>query len=405
MGFFEPVEFGTEKRKIHRLPQCGACGLYKGCRSPKMPPGGQGDRPILFVGEAPGKTEDKEGEQFVGVSGQKLEDVLYELNFELNDGCKTNAIICRPPKNKMQAEYIEFCRPNLLKTIRRMKPNVIVLLGGKAVRSLVCTEIDSDAVISKWAGWAIPSLEYGAWICPTYHPSHLLREKDPVLNLLFSRHLQQAIGLEHEEVKGLDLEELKRDIERITNPRQAAKRLKDLSKKAGTVAFDYETTGLKPDDKRHWIVAASFCLGGEDTFAVKMNEDLLPLLSRVLRSDRLRKVTQNLKYEERWTRAILGHPVSNWYWDTMLTAHILDNRSGVTGLKFQAYVQFGVPDYNSAVTDYMATREDGLNRMWECPDDILLTYNGLDSLLTYKLMERQRTLMRFKGHLRPRVIL
>ena len=58
------------------IPQCGACGLYKGCKSPKMEPTGNGKRKVLIVGEAPGNEEDRKGIQLIGKSGKRLEDDL-----------------------------------------------------------------------------------------------------------------------------------------------------------------------------------------------------------------------------------------------------------------------------------------------------------------------------------------
>jgi DNA polymerase len=358
-----------------------------------MKPTGEGSRSILFVAEAPGKQEDEEGVQLIGQSGQLLRDVLDRLDCDLDDCIKTNAVICRPEKNKIQELHIESCRPNLLNTIRELKPRVIVLLGGSSVRSLIPTEREEDAVgrAGRWVGWRIPSFEYQAWICPTYHPSYLLRTKDAVLEKMFREHLRQALRLEHKTPHGLDPVILKKQIEIIRSSRDARLRLKDLARSHGTVAFDYETTGLKPDFlPEHRIVACSFCLNGEGTFSFLVDESHHPLMSKVLKNKALRKVGHNLKMEERWTRAMLGHGVRGWFWDSMLASHILDNRGHISSLKFQAFVRFGLADYNKVVAHYIEPNAQGLNRIEECPKEDLLTYNGMDSLLTYKLMRKQR---------------
>lgn len=398
MTFFAPATW-QGKVQQPRLPQCGKCGLWKQCNSPKMKPTGKGLRSILFVAEAPGQKEDEKGTQLVGKTGKHLRKVLRKLGLDLEEAHKTNAVICRPPGNEINDLYIECCRPNLLKTIRELKPKVIVLLGGSSVRSLIPTERDASVGgITRWVGWTIPSHEHQAWICPTYHPSYILRMEDPVLNLQFKQHLKRAIALEDESIPSENLEALKKKIEIITSPRDARLRLKDLSKKKGVLAFDYESTGLKPEnvgDRKHRIVACSWCLNGEDTFAHMVDDDRHHnLMRRILTNARFKKVASNLKNEERWTISKLGVHVANWWWDTMLAAHVLDNRKGITSVKFQAFIHLGIADYDSVVAPYFEdTDADGFNRINEIPPKDLLVYNGLDSLLEYLVMERQRKAM------------
>lgn len=358
-----------------------------------MPPSGDGKRSILFVAEAPSEEEDSQGEHFAGKPGQRLRRDLSRLGVDIDECHKTNAIICHPPGGKPQDLHIDSCRPNLLKTIRERKPNVIVLLGASAVKSLVPTEKDdASGSIKKWAGWRIPSREYQAWICPTFHPSFLLREESPVLDRDFFNHLKRAIKLEGRTIPGESLEELKKRVEIIKSPKQGRLRIKDLSKKKGLCAFDYESNRLKPDDPMARIHAVSFSLEGEDTFSTVVDDDyVMPMLSRALQRKGLHMIASNLKNEERWTIAKMGHGVASWYWDTMLAAHVLDNRPGITSLKFQAYVKFGIANYDGVVAQYFeSTNAEGFNRIAEIPVNELLTYNGLDSLLEFMLMRVQR---------------
>ncbi len=106
MPFFQSSAITPIHPAQMRLPQCGKCGLYRQCQSPKMEPSGRGKRSILFVGEGPGATEDEQGKQFVGKTGRKLRDVLHSLHLELEDCHVTNAIICRPPHNKIEDKQI-----------------------------------------------------------------------------------------------------------------------------------------------------------------------------------------------------------------------------------------------------------------------------------------------------------
>lgn len=396
MGFFKDTSKQNERTLGTHLSHCGGCGLYKKCLSPKMEVSGKGRKKILFVAEAPGKAEDRRGIQLVGEAGQVLREALHDIGEELDDCWKTNAVICRPPENKMESKYIEACRPNLLRTIKKLKPKVIVLLGGSAIRSLISTEWQKDlGGMSRWIGWNIPSHNYG-WVCPTYHPSYILRlGKEKPLTIIFREHLRQAFSLEDVPPPSLTLEALKSEIEIIQSPRLVRLKLRDLAKKEGKIAFDYETTGLKPDGKKHKIISCSICFEQRETFAFMMDNSIKPYLSKVLLSKRLGKVASNMKFEERWTRAKLGHPVENWFWDTMLAAHVIDNRSGITSIKFLSYIYYGIGDYDSHISPYLHSKiANGLNRIDEIDKKELLVYNGLDSLQEFRVMEKQRRILK-----------
>jgi len=103
------------------------------------------------------------------------------------------------------------------------------------------------------------------------------------------------------------------------------------------------------------------------------------------------KIASNLKFEERWTRYFLKHRVRNWDWDTMLAAHVLNNATGITGLKFQAFVQLGQSQYDKHIEPYLkSSKGQHLNRIREIPLKDLLVYNGMDSFLEIKLATLQK---------------
>jgi DNA polymerase len=394
-GFFTET---TLKRTD--LPHCDRCGLFRGCASPKMGVFGEGRRCILVVGEAPGEQEDKRGRPFVGRAGKELREALDKCGVDLDRDCwTTNSIICRPPGNKMNPLYLKSCQPALLGTIEKLKPHVIILLGACAVEQAIQEEWTTGiGQLSKWRGWRIPSSLFNSWVCPTYHPSFVMRSKDvPVIKLFFEQDLAAAIQCEK---KGLSkyetLGELESQVELVTSPAGANARLRDLARDGeGLLAFDYETTGLKPDSPAQRIVSCSFCLNGEETWACPMDENLLEPLRAVLESRSMGKVASNLKFEERWSLAKVGCGVRNWHWDTMQAAHCLDNRPGITSVKFQAFVRLGVGSYETGVAPYLkAKRANGLNRIDQVPLKDLLLYNGLDSLLEYRVMEHQKKEMR-----------
>lgn len=377
------------------VPKCGACGLYKKCESPRMPVSGQGKRKILVIAEAPGADEDKHGTQLIGRAGQYLRSVLRDYGVELDRDCwKTNAIICRPPDNrKPSAKEIDYCRPNLNKTVDELKPRVILLLGDSAVNAAISPMWrENVGAVGRWIGWRIPSQKHKAWLCPTYHPSYILRSEDdtqgPVIKLLFRRHVKNALQLDCEVP---DLGDLKDHIRVMFDTDKAAKNIRKMIQKGGMVSFDYETNRLKPDSHLSEIVCCSVCWRGKRTISYPWAGEAIKATKELLTSD-LPKIGANTKFEDRWSRAKLGVAVENWKWDTVLSAHHLDNRGGISSVKFQALVRLGIPSYDGHIRPYLENcdPETGVNRIKELNQHELLLYCGIDSFVEYKIAECQR---------------
>jgi len=127
-GFFTPLEMNKTKQRLNYSTHCGACGLYKGCHSPKMKFHGKGEKKILVIGEAPGKQEDEANEQFIGKAGKRLRHEFKLCDINLNRDCwKTNAIRCRPPANATpDSKQINYCRPALFAEIKKLKPHYVL---------------------------------------------------------------------------------------------------------------------------------------------------------------------------------------------------------------------------------------------------------------------------------------
>ena len=146
---------------------------------------------------------------------------------------------------------------------------------------------------------------------------------------------------------------------------------------------------MKPEYKGAEIVSCSVS-DGERTIAYPWVGDAITATSKLLKSS-IGKIAANIKFEERWTRCILGHRVRNWDWDTMLAANVLNNARGVAGLKFQAFVNLGQAPYDKHIEPYLKTgKGQQINRIKEIPLKDLLVYNGMDSLLEFKLTALQK---------------
>lgn len=399
-GFFAGSELAASKRPPSTIAKCGACGLYKQCRSPKMPVSGEGRRGVLIVGEAPGKNEDRENLQFVGDAGKLLSDTLRAVGVDFRRDCwVTNAIICRPADNRTPTpKEVEYCRPNLLATLKQLKPKTVICLGGTAVRSVVgYTWKENVGAISRWVGWNIPDRTLNAWICPTYHPSYLNRTGEhPLLFKFFKEHLAQAFT--HDDRPWPDgPPDLREQIEIEEDVDRAARVLDWMRERGGPIAFDYESNALKPDDERAIIVSCAVCWRGKRTIAYPWQGRAIDATRRLLRSD-CPKIGANIKHEDRWTRTKLGCAVRNWVWCCLIGAHVLDNRPDITSVKFQSYVHLGMPSYNDPLEKYLKSgKNTSFNRILSEVSMVqLLEYNGLDALLEYMLAIKQAKLMKFK---------
>lgn len=376
-------------------PRCGECGLYRTCSSPKMPVYGRGKRKILIVGEAPGRTEDVSGKPFQGKAGQYLQGVLEENGVDMERDCwVTNALICRPPSNKIASDrMVDWCRPNVTRAIRELKPEVILLLGKRPMESVI-KWLWKDTVISvgTWVGWKIPAQKVNAWVCPTWHPSHLLRlgqdgrKNYGVEERLFKEHVREALALGGRPWKAVP--DYKKKVGVVFDADEAADAVKKFRLSGAVTAFDFETDRLKPDSGDSEIVCCSVSDGKTSVafpwFGVAVGE-----MKKYLTSD-APKIGANVKFEERWCLKHLGLSVKNWVWDTVLAAHCLDNRPGITSVKFQAFVRLGTEDYDSSVKPFLeGAGGNGRNRIREVGVSKILTYCALDSLLEYKVAKIQ----------------
>lgn len=349
----------------------------------------------MVVGEAPGKNEDEQGKPFVGKAGRYLRMVLDEFDIDLDEHClTTNALICRPPNNKIgnkDGKKIDYCRPNVMATIREFQPHVIITLGRHALNSVIGGGLwrGKFGTMEKWIGWKIPYHDY--WICPTYHPSYLLRQQgnSQILERMFSGHLQAAFDLEGPP-QGLTLASLQAQVRVILDHEEAAAAIVRLSANSDWLVPDYETNCLKPEYPEARIVSCALSNGAE-TISYPWHGDAIKATGEALKSKRARKISSNLQMEERWTRHTFGHGVRRWGWDVVLAAHVLDNRRDICSLKFQSFVNLGIETYNRNVSPYLdSSKGQHYNRIQEIDLNTLLVYGGMDTLLEYKLAMFQR---------------
>ena len=152
------------------LLDCQRCRLASG-RSQVVFGTGNPHAPIMFVGEAPGFYEDKQGEPFVGAAGKLLNELLGSIGLSRSDIYIANVIKCRPPNNRdPQPDEVTTCKPFLLNQIQLIKPHLVCTLGNFATQTLLNTKVG----ISKVRGRAIPLPEFVVF--PLFHPAAALHQ-------------------------------------------------------------------------------------------------------------------------------------------------------------------------------------------------------------------------------------
>jgi len=115
---------------------CERCALAAG-RTQVVFGSGSPDADLMFVGEAPGFHEDKQGVPFVGAAGQLLSKLLAGINLSREDVYVANVLKCRPPGNRDPLpEEIEACEGHLFKQIELIRPTVVATLGNFATKLL-----------------------------------------------------------------------------------------------------------------------------------------------------------------------------------------------------------------------------------------------------------------------------
>lgn len=129
---------------------------------------------VMFVGEAPGREEDRLGRPFVGESGQLLDRMLAAIGLDRNKVYIANIVPWRPPGNRSPSqEEIAACLPFIRRHIELAAPHILVPLGGVAAGALLERTDGITRLRGRWcdyrmAGGVLPAL-------PMFHPAYLLR--------------------------------------------------------------------------------------------------------------------------------------------------------------------------------------------------------------------------------------
>jgi len=403
MPFFTQNQLKKEtkiKVNIDQLESdCPNCGLYKNARHPKIKVSGEGRKEILIIGDYSHFEDDEYGVAFGGDIGETLRRKLKFENISLNLDCwKINAVRC-PKSGSVKAPtqiQIKACRPYLEKMIKQLKPKLVLAMGTIAITSLFGDDY-SNRKMDRWRRYYIPDEKYECHIVPLFSPKYVDDyKKDKNLSCTFDRDLKYAINrLENTEFERKDFEQY---ITPLKDFDKVKKLLNLIIKRKAKIAYDYETTGLKPFKPGHKIVTIGIAVSATKAFAFPYQwknfwtkKELLEikrLWILILKNKKIKKIAHNSKYEEVWGSYFFGAR-HDWLFDTMMGEHVLDNRAASTGLKFQTFVRFGVRPYDKAIAKYLKSKDGEFNTIEKAPFNDLLLYNGLDCLFSWMLYEVQ----------------
>ena len=151
------------------IGDCTRCKLHKG-RNKIVFGDGNPKAQLVFVGEAPGADEDKQGIPFVGRAGKLLTQMIEAMGLQRQDVYICNVVKCRPPGNrKPEDDEVSTCSPYLLRQLDTIAPKVLVCLGAVAAQTLLETDRGISQFRGEWLEWR------GHKLMATYHPAYLLR--------------------------------------------------------------------------------------------------------------------------------------------------------------------------------------------------------------------------------------
>lgn len=397
-------DIAVEKKpaKVFNCSTCGRGGI------PKTTVFGTGKRNVLIVTDMPSAEDARRGLLLVDENGMELRRNFSEQGWNITTDCwVTSAVLC--PGDDADNKQVKACFTHIDALVRKLRPSLVILLGATAVESVI-TRIWKEtgakssgkkrSGVFRWRGFVIPSREWNCWLAPIEHPAIVNRFKNnAAAQFVWKQDIRNALLYANCPVV-FPKEET--SCVQILTETDAVKYLRELVRRRPQfLAWDYETTGLKPENPEQKIVSCAVAPAHDESVAFPWCPQVERVMRTLLLDPAIGKIASNMKFEHRWTIAKLGIEVQNWVWDTMLAEHILDNRPGICSIKFIAFRRFGLLPYNTEVEQFLQgeneTNKNSLNRIHMIPMDKLLLYNGMDSLLEYRVAMLQMQEVKHDG--------
>ncbi|MGC8975283.1 MAG: uracil-DNA glycosylase family protein [Thermoprotei archaeon] len=167
---------------VLEISNCRRCRLAEN-RTKAVPGEGSLNARIMFIGEAPGRSEDEAGRPFVGAAGKLLNELLQSIDLKREEVFITNVVKCRPPENRDPLEdEILSCSYFTNSIIQLIQPSIIVTLGNHAGKYVIETLGGSHWLgVSRMRGNVYNVTLFGkeTLVIPTYHPAAALYNPAP----------------------------------------------------------------------------------------------------------------------------------------------------------------------------------------------------------------------------------
>jgi len=388
----------TNRKK--RKPTCLTCKLKKGCKNKKI--GGYGDpeSDVLVVIGQPTEKEDWKGKLKIDPN---LAYIQQTLKRERKSCTFIHAVRCWSEKEPSESEIIA-CAEHLYRQLDQNDYTDVFLVGKIAVDAFFAYQENDYAAYSKLRGMTIPDHRFDLQVSVIHEPSHEIGNvygNEQLKNTFFKSDLKQALKSMGKSIPKIFLNPKKCLV--LCNEKQAVKEMKAVldGKYTNFISFDFETTGLRPYNKGHRILSCAIATSKKKSFSFIMTKETTHWLKRILRNPSIPKIAANMKFEKTWAKVCLNCSINGLIHDTVLAGHIIDNRSGITSVKFQSFANFGIFKYEEAVGTYIkGSKEDetefganAFNRMHECPEQMMLEYVAMDSLLEYWIACKQKKVL------------
>ena len=335
----------------------------------------------LWVGQAPGKTEERTGRPFTGSAGKMEYSIMNQVGIIKAKQNITNVILCKPPADNKGNDRapnpleIECCQAHLQAEIQSLRPELIIALGGTAAEVLT-----GRVGISSLRGTYAPLSDSFGWKCPvffTYHPSFVMR----------SRQYIPVSIMDHQKVVDFFMygpPEVMEEKYVLDPTSKALERFFYGVETSTPLAVDTETTGLNP--RKDQVIGASFSRGSNHALAVNLvrNDSRLPIIRRALEDEKIPKIFQNGSYDCEILLHSLGITVRGLYWDTRLAEQLI-NPDMPHNLDHLRAIYTSMEPYKPSKKEMKFIQSWGKERM--------LTYAAKDALCTYLVYEKQKEIL------------
>lgn len=360
---------------------------------------------LMIIGEAPGGTEDDLNIPFVGEAGDILMDFLVRAGFDLDKTYITNAVKCRPPRNRTPSrEEMKACRVHIEHEIKLVNPKVIMLLGSTAVKLFRIKDkigtIHGQLFKKQLPEWE-DSPEF--LIVPSWHPAAFLHRPNPQFKI---RALDDYVYAKNLLSGGAEAKKFYRASYKLCDTVDKVKEAITYLKGFKRFAFDTESRSL--GIFKQPMIMVQLSRGKDQTFIIPFyrhhpeaegewklrpqwnnseRDQVIEELKSLFEDENIDKIAHNIKYDLSVMKRHCGIEIKGMLWDTLLIHHLLEARSP-HGLEIVCDLEFATGDWEQQITPYVGTGKE--KKPYDLiPDEDFWQYAATDAEMTYRLLSEK----------------